>query len=500
MRTGAGIDTTCGVVQTTGPRDARSSPAFAQAPTAPQTVVPRAASVRPGNPPRLRRMPPPPARGAGARRALALAFWAGMAASIAMWWLNTPAGSVDGVGAALTEAGRVTGMVAGYLLLVQILLMTRVGWLDRIVSANDIVALHRDLGGLLVVAVLTHVACIVVGYARLDGTISLGGETLAILSGYPDMLSAFIATGLLVAVGLLAIRALRTRLPYEIWLRLHLASYGVLVLGYGHQFSTGRDLAEPGWARTLWLGFYLFVIACFVWGRMIAPARLNLRHRLRVVEVVPEGPDMFSIYVGGRRLEELNARAGHFFRWRFMTRQNWTQAHPFSLSAAPNERWLRLTVKAVGEHTEQLRWLRPGVRVVADGPSGAFTADQRTRHRALLIAGGSGVAPIRALLEELPRGTVVVYRASSPADLVFRREFDWFAESRDAVIHYVVGGRDDPGPRTVMSPRGFRRLVPDVSRRDVYLCGPEGLVTAAVKLLRRLHVPRRQIHLDPFEF
>jgi ferredoxin-NADP reductase len=39
-----------------------------------------------------------------------------------------------------------------------------------------------------------------------------------------------------------------------------------------------------------------------------------------------------------------------------------------------------------------------------------------------------------------------------------------------------------------------------VTRRDVYLCGPEGLVTAAVGLLRRLHVPRKQIHLDPFEF
>ena len=209
---------------------------------------------------------------------------------------------------------------------------------------------------------------------------------------------------------------------------------------------------------------------------------------------------MFSMYVQGRRLHDLEARAGQFFRWRFLSRGCWTQAHPFSLSAAPNGHWLRLTIKSVGNHTEQLRWLEPGVRVFVTGPSGVFTADRRVRHRALLIAGGSGIAPIRALLEDLPRGTVVIYRASSPDDLIFRDELDWLAEARDSEVFYVIGGRDDPGPRTAMTPRGLRSIVPDVSRRDVYLCGPEGLVSASVALLKRLHVPKRQIHLDPFEF
>jgi ferredoxin-NADP reductase len=219
-----------------------------------------------------------------------------------------------------------------------------------------------------------------------------------------------------------------------------------------------------------------------------------------VAEVVPEGPDMFSVYVRGRRLDEMQARAGQFFRWRFMTRGSWTQAHPFSLSAAPNGHWLRLTIKAVGNHTEQLRWLEPGVAILATGPSGVFTADRRVRHRALLIAGGSGIAPIRALLEDLPRGTIVIYRAGSPDDLIFREELDQLAERRDAEIFYVIGARTDPGPRAVMTRRGLRELVPDISRRDVYLCGPDGLIKAAVELLTSLRVPRRQIHLDPFEF
>jgi ferredoxin-NADP reductase len=139
-------------------------------------------------------------------------------------------------------------------------------------------------------------------------------------------------------------------------------------------------------------------------------------------------------------------------------------------------------------------------RVVAEGPSGAFAAGQRTRPRALLIAGGSGIAPIRALLEELPGGAVVIYRARSPEDLIFQEELDWLAHERDARVWYVFGSRDDPAPRRALSPRGLRALVPDVTRRDVYLCGPPGLVEAAQRTLRRLRVPRRQVHVDPFEF
>jgi predicted ferric reductase len=468
---------------------------------------PSAVAVR-GAPPRRSRsvtvgpagrLPPPPGHGRTSRLLLALAFWAGLVTGLALWWYGTAPSSVDSLGAGLVEAGRITGLVAGYVLLVQILLMSRVAWLDRRLSANHLVTLHRDLGMVLVVTAVAHAALLIVGYAKLD-EVSGWSETATVLTTYQDMISAFVATGILVGITLLAIRAVRALMPYELWYRTHLAAYAVLLLGYGHQFADGRDLAEGSPGRIYWLSLYAFVLLCLFRGRVLAPIGLNLRHRLRVAEVVAEGPDTISVYIRGHRLEEMNARAGQFFRWRFLSRGLWTQSHPFSLSAAPNGHWLRLTVKAVGEHTEQMRWLEPGARIWAQGPSGVFTADRRTRYRALLIAGGSGIAPIRALLEDLPRGTVVLYRASSVEDLIFREELEWLANERDTEIVYVVGSRDDPGPKHVMSVRGLRQLVPDISRRDIYLCGPEGLITAALALLRRLHVPRRQIHLDPFEF
>jgi predicted ferric reductase len=433
------------------------------------------------------------------RRPLTLSlFWLGVVAVVLPWWLNTPGGSVTDVDVALVEAGRLTGLLGGYVLLLQFLLMSRVGALERRLGAAEILGWHRDLGGLLLFLVLAHVALITVGYAGFENA-SLLAETIALISGYEDVLSAYVAAALLVGVGLLAIRTLRRRLRYELWYLLHLTSYAVLLFSYGHAFANGQEMAG-GVGRWVWIGLYAIVLASLVRGRLVAPLILNLRHRLWVADVVPEGPDTFSIYIGGRRLDRLRAQAGQYFRWRFLTLGCWWQAHPFSLSAAPNPQWLRLTIKVVGDHTHRLWYLTPGVRVVAEGPSGAFTAGQRTRPRALLIAGGSGIAPIRALLEELPGGAVVIYRARSPEDLIFQEELDWLAHERDARVWYVFGSRDDPAPRRALSPRGLRALVPDVTRRDVYLCGPPGLVEAAQRTLRRLRVPRRQVHLDPFEF
>ncbi|MEV4713272.1 ferric reductase-like transmembrane domain-containing protein [Micromonospora sp. NPDC049374] len=444
--------------------------------------------------------PPPavPRRGAGGRRLLIVLFLGGLVASVLPWWLDTPAGSLTGSTAMTTAAGQITGLVAGYLLLVQVLMMSRLPVLERWAGGERIARWHRDVAATLLVAVLAHAALILVGYAGLEGR-SLLGQAGVMLREYQDMVSAFAAAGLLVLVGLVSVRAVRRVLPYELWHATHLAAYAVLLLGFAHQFSNGSQLFRPGPARTGWIALYVLVAAAWLWGRLVVPLRFNLRHRLRVADVVTESPDAVSLYLTGSGLDRLELLGGQFFRWRFLTRGCWWQSHPFSVSAAANDRWLRLTVKVVGRHTQDLRNLDPGVRVWAVGPSGTCTAAHRTRERALLIAAGSGITPLRAMLEELPPGAALIYRARTPADVLLQEELDWLARNRGLRVWYVVGSRNDPGPRQVMTPDGLRQLVPDVARRDVYLCGPPGLVEQYRRVLRQAGVRRRQIHLATFE-
>jgi len=378
-------------------------------------------------------------------------------------------------------------------------MMSRVSWLEEWVGARDLLRWHRWLGTTLVVGVLAHIVFITYGYA-LTANAKVVDQAWTIVTTFPDMLKAVAATVILVVISLISIRAARNKLPYELWHLIHLTGYLVLLLGYGHQVATGADLSGK-FSSVFWPAMTALVISALVWGRLVEPLWLNARHRFEVAEVVAEGAaNTFSIYIDGKKLQKLPAQAGQFMRWRFLTRNGWWQSHPFSLSAAPNSEWLRLTVTAVGGHTQRLALMKPGTPVWAAGPFGTFTAQRRTRRRALLIAGGSGIAPIRALLEDMPPDTIVIYRASKPDELVFRGELEELAERRDAWVRYIVGSRNDPGPRRLFTPSGLLGLVPDVSRRDVYLCGPPGLVEAAVGTLRELDVPDSQLHLDPFEF
>jgi predicted ferric reductase len=219
-----------------------------------------------------------------------------------------------------------------------------------------------------------------------------------------------------------------------------------------------------------------------------------------VAAVQPEGADAVSVLVTGRHLERMRAQSGQFFRWRFLDRHSWWEAHPFSLSVAPNGRALRITAKGVGDHSQALRQVRLGTRVMAEGPYGNLTARRRTRPKVLLIAGGVGITPLRALFEDLPTqpgGILLLYRATREKDILFRPELDHVAQARGIEVRYLLGGRDKkPDP---LAPRHLRQHVPDVAERDIYLCGPPGMMDRAAKSLRLLGVRRAQIHQERFE-
>jgi len=227
-----------------------------------------------------------------------------------------------------------------------------------------------------------------------------------------------------------------------------------------------------------------------------------VRHQLRVLSVQQEGPGVVSVLIGGRHLDELRAESGHFFRWRFLIRDLWWAANPYSLSAAPQPNQLRITAQNLGSHSAALTSLRPGTRVLAEGPYGAMTAGRRRRRKVLLIAGGIGITPLRALFETLPADAgdlTLLYRVSRPTDVVFRRELTAIAEQRGARLHILTGRRSSLG-HDPLSAAALTINLPDLSQHDVYVCGSPSLTAAVLAALREAGVPRRHVHHESFEF
>jgi len=322
---------------------------------------------------------------------------AGAVAVLALWWHDTP--SVYGLGDWLTNAGRITGLLAGYAVVVLLALMARAPAVERGLGADRLTRWHAMGGRYTVGLSVTHTLLIVWGYALTSHT-NVVSETRTLIVSYPDVLMATVAVVLLVGVGITSARAARRRLRYETWHLLHLYTYLAIALAFSHQFATGADFIGNAAARTLWAAFYVVVGVLLLWYRVAVPVRSMLRHRLRVAEVRHEDADVVSIYLTGENLPELRAEPGQFFRWRFLTRDLWWAANPYSLSAAPRPGWLRITVKVAGDHSAGLRALQPGTRVFAEGPYGSL--HRRSTHPP------QGPAPRRRRRDHAASGTVRV--------------------------------------------------------------------------------------------
>ena len=227
----------------------------------------------------------------------------------------------------------------------------------------------------------------------------------------------------------------------------------------------------------------MLALLALVGLRVAVPVAVSRRHRLHVRRVVAEAPGVVSLEVGGVALDRLGAEAGQFFHWRFLAPGLWRESHPFSLSEAPDGRRLRVTVKGSGDFTGRVAAVRPGTRVLVEGPCGELTAAARRRPRVALIAGGVGIAPLRALLQDLegaPGEITLIYRAGAAGDVLFGGELDALARERGVEVHYLLGDGAD-----LLTAAELRRLVPDIAARDVFVCGPPRMTAAVSAGLRR---------------
>jgi predicted ferric reductase len=386
------------------------------------------------------------------------------------------------------------GLHAFLLLCFQLLLIARLPWLDRRIGMDRLTVWHRWVGFTLFWTILTHATLVVLGYATLDDASM--GKTFLALAGVPASLLGMCAAAIVVLIAAVSTRYMRRRLSYETWHALHMLVYVTLALAFVHQLLETTTFKSSPVAMGYWWALWIVAFGALIIGRLVVPLRRNARHQFRVEAVVPEADNVTSVYVTGRDLHLLPARAGQFMIWRFPGHNGWWRANPFSLSAAPNGRSLRLTAKAVGDTSAGLRNLPVGTRAFLEGPYGAFTSVHRSRPGVLLIAGGVGITPIRALLEEPAGDVVVLYRVRSDRDAVLINEVQQLVAAHRGRLH-VISGRTGEGVRP-FEPAGLRHYVPDITQRDVYVCGPAPMTSAVLASLRALQVPARQVHAEKF--
>jgi len=408
----------------------------------------------------------------------------------------------DAVGQLLAY-GRLAGLLAAFGILLQLILIGRVRWVERVFGLDRLSRLHHVVGFALVVLILAHPVLVTFGHAAQAG-VSFSDQFMDFMRKWEDVAAAAVAVAIILAALAFSVVVMLKRIRYEWWYATHLTLYLALALAFGHQLAVGWDLTVNGWFKAYWIALYVFVGANLVWYRFLRPPLAFARHRFAVERLAPEAGEVTSVYIAGRRMERFPARAGQFLIVRFLAKGFRWEAHPFSLSSQPDGQRLRLTIKRLGDFTRRIPELRPGTPVLIDGPHGIFTAERCQAAKALLIAGGIGITPIRALAEELlarGRDLVLLYGNRNRESVVFEKELADLAAASAGKLRIFHVLSDDPswaGEKGRIDRERLGRLVPDLGEREVFLCGPPPMMKGVRAALRELGVPKRRVHYERF--
>jgi predicted ferric reductase len=446
-----------------------------------------------------------PTQSASAQSDLAYVVFAVNAAIIlGFWWFSSGFEITRNASDFFNGIGRVTGLLGTYLVLWQLLFMARVPWLEKVFGLERMAVLHKWNGYLAIGLLVGHGVLQTLGYQLGDGK-DVAAQLADFIVSYQGLLAAIIALGLFLAVVVMSVTVARRSLAYETWYFIHLYAYLAVALAFSHQLATGVDFAGNPAFVWYWCGLYAVVAGSLVGYRVVGPLDGYWRHRFHVQAVEKEARGVFSVYITGRDLDRFEAEAGQFAIWRFMDRKRWWQAHPFSISAVPDGRRLRITVKSIGDFTSNIHTLKPGTPILVDGPFGKFI-ERPTNPKVLLIAGGIGITPIRPLAEEMAVDGFdvrVLYRAHSEGDVVFKQELDALSARTDSVrVDYLLtqAGSHQSGRDAWFSPANLAGLVPDIFDRVIYVCGPVGMMAAVRAALGALRIPPEQIRTEVFRF
>lgn len=431
---------------------------------------------------------------------LLLVGWFINLGAVLVLWATTVTFTHD-LSLALHNVGLLCGLLATFFALTQFMLMGRIAWIERWFGLDHLASYHRLNGYLAISFIVVHPIFITASHS-LESSRNFFGEYAYSLTHDPYVWMAFIAELLFIAVVASSIYIARKRLKFETWYAVHVMVYTAIVLVSFHQFAIGTSFVG-GYhplARSYWLGLYIFVAANLIIWRFGIPLINMLYHGFRIEKVVAETPSTTSIYIRLRHLDQWRSRPGQFVMVRFFAKGYVWQEHPFSLSWIPHDSLVRLTIRHVGDFTSSVSNLKPSTRVLVSGPYGRFTKDLAQTSKRLFIAGGVGITPIRSLAEEAVSASVdsiLVYANRTPNDVVLKKELSGLKGLR------IVEVFSDP-PAKFSGQTGFvtskllAQAAPDITERDIYLCGPPAMMEAVVAELRQLQVPSKQIHFERF--
>lgn len=424
---------------------------------------------------------------------------ANLAITVSIWWQGSSSLLVDQSGWFIA-LGRLFGLLAQLTILMQLVLIGRIGFVERLFGHDTMNRFHRLIGYSIMGFFLPHPILLVLGYSKIN-EVSLITQYFNFVLNWEDVILASFGLFIYAIIIAISLPVFRRKLRYESWYFTHLLIYVAILLSFNHQ-TNFADISFGG-ALKYWYALNFLIFGIFLLYRWMRPLFNFYQQRFSVEKIVKETKDVTSVYITGKNLQKFKYEAGQFAHLTFLQKDLWF-THPFSFSTATNPSHIRFSIKASGDFTKKVDQLKTGTKVIIDGPLGAFTSNQAKTNKLLLIAGGIGITPIRSIIEEQTKNNkdiILLYANKTQQDIAFKQELENFSINK--VVNVLSEETSLPGSEFELGridEEKIKRLVPDYKERDAYICGPEPMMKAIVSSLISLGVPKKQIHFERFGY
>jgi predicted ferric reductase len=392
---------------------------------------------------------------------------------------------------------------------IQFPLVSRLKRIALFANINWSMSLHKKIGLWLGIIFLMHPVLIVAPRFMVsfdDGMVSLMTTLKA-----PQMLTGIIAwVGLIVWV-LLAVFRDRLKLRYEVWRFIHMLGFVVIaILATMHITTVGSHGQFASWFNWLWWGLCALSVGIVLYNYI---ERLSIvrANPFELIEVKPVSSRDWQLTIEKPADSDFDFEPGQFV-WINTSASGGVKDHPFSIASAKSSLpQVSFVIRSLGDYTSKLNELTVGQKVYVDGPYGSISLEDARRSKAVvLIAGGAGIGPLLSLLRGLaerkdPRPVRLIYGNKRLDQMVLQDEISMLekhmpdfkqqlvckeSDERDDVYQGVI---DQTIVTQVMSSQAIEDWA-------VYLCGPEPMVDAVKKTLKKIRVPGNNVHFEQLSF
>jgi predicted ferric reductase len=408
----------------------------------------------------------------------------------------------EGVEAWQGILGKMFGLLAAALVLLQFPLSAKLKFLDRVFGLHRVLFMHRIIGLFTAVFATLHPM-----FLYLPEEKTLGAFRLGI---WPELVGVVLLIGVWIGACLSLWRAF-LGIPYQIWYRFHrMGMFSAVVLVAVHALNV-TGVLKQGWPLYALLTALILYVVLFIWTKAIKP-RLLKRSKYSVSKVSPAGRDTYAIELSPREGNVFDYAPGQFAFVTFHSESLPVERHPWSISSTPTRpQSLIFTIKCSGDFTSYIGRLKAGDTAEIDGPYGLFSylASVRDTNRELvMIAGGVGITPMLSMLRYMVdidqmRKATLIWSNRAEADILCREEIEEMeARLPNFAAHHVLSEHAGFQGRTGrLNQDMLRELLANSSREAaVFVCGPPPMMDSVYRDLKKIGYSSRTIFTERFSY